>query len=91
MASPTTARPRQSRASRATGQAAKPTAKPSETPKVQPKPEIIVEAVPVTYHRPTVKFPDGKTVICAHKYLHETEKAAAACGRKIAALGAFVK
>jgi hypothetical protein len=65
---------------------------PSETPKPpEAKPEITVEPVPVTYYRPTVKMADGETVVCAHKYLHETEKAAAACGRKIAALGAFVK
>lgn len=55
------------------------------------KPEIKVEVVPVPYHRPTVTFPDGKTVMCRHPYLHESEKAAAACGRKIADRGEFVK
>ena len=66
--------------------AGKPAGKPEE-----PKPEIKLDEVPVTYHRPTVTFPDGRTVVCEHKYLHETAKAAAACGRKVAALGKFEK
>src|SRR5215472_13371098 len=64
-----------------------PDPQPQPEPKPEPKPEVTVEAVPVTYYRPTVKFPDGSVVVCEHKYLHENEKAGAACGRKIAALG----
>ncbi len=56
-----------------------------------PEPVITVEAVPVPYHRPTVVLPNGETIVCQHRYLHETEKAAAACGRRIAAAGAFIK
>lgn len=98
----TPAEPRQSRAARSAqlaavpaDQAPKDEPKPSETPKPKPQPrpqpEVTVEAVPVTYYRPTVKLPDGTTIVCEHKYLHENEKAAASCGRRIAALGAFVK
>jgi hypothetical protein len=64
---------------------------PEPQPEPEPKPDVTVEAVPVTYYRPTVKFPDGRVVVCEHKYLHENEKAGATCGRKIAALGKFVK
>jgi hypothetical protein len=64
---------------------------PAPAPEPAPEPVISVEAVPVTYYRPTVTMPGGETIVCAHKYLHENAKTAAACGRKIAAAGAFVK
>lgn len=64
----------------------------------EPEPGISIEPVPVTYYRPTVSLPKGyqgapeaRTVTCEHPYLHETEKSAAACGRRIAARGTFVK
>jgi hypothetical protein len=64
---------------------------PAPAPDPKPQPKITVEPVPVTYYRPTVVMPGGETIVCGHKYLHETEQTAAACGRKIAAAGAFVK
>jgi hypothetical protein len=63
----------------------------ADQPEPQPEPEITVEPVPVTYYRPTVTMPDGTTIACQHKYLHEGEKSAAACGRRIADRGEFVK
>lgn len=80
---------------------ASPTVKPTDAPKIEtqpgphaqpkPKPEISVEAVPVVYYRPKVTFPDGRVVECGHRYYHEHERAGLACGRKIAALGEFVR
>ncbi|HEV2372118.1 MAG TPA: hypothetical protein VGS19_08115 [Streptosporangiaceae bacterium] len=92
MAATTTAR--RSRAARAAEQAKadqQVSAVLSETPKPKPTAEVTVETVQVPYFRPSVKLPDGKVVVCEHKYLHENEKAASACGRRIAAAGAFVK
>ena len=57
----------------------------------KPKADITVDAVAVTYYKASVTFPDGRTVECEHRYLHEQEKYAAACGRKIATNGKFVK
>jgi hypothetical protein len=57
----------------------------------EPQPSIVVEAVAVQYWRPRVTMPDGQTIVCQHMYLHANERAAAQCGRKIAANGAFIK
>jgi hypothetical protein len=62
-----------------------------EQPAPEAKPEITVEIVQVPYHRPTVVLTDGSKIVCEHPYLHEQEKAAMACGRRMAAAGAFVK
>lgn len=47
--------------------------------------------MPVTYYQPSVKLPNGTILVCQHRYLHEHEKAAQACGRRMAALGYFMK
>jgi hypothetical protein len=65
---------------------------PAETPKPpDAKPTVTVTLVQVPYHRPEVTMPDGTVIVCLHRYLHETEKAAAACGRAIARAGKFVQ
>jgi hypothetical protein len=52
---------------------------------------IEIQEVKVKYFQPVVTMQDGTTISCEHKYLHENQKQAQACGRKIAANGAFVK
>jgi hypothetical protein len=59
------------------------------TAQLTPKAEI--EAVPVTYYRPKVTMPDGREIVCQHKYLHENPDAAQRCGRRMATAGKFVK
>jgi hypothetical protein len=51
---------------------------------------VDVEEVKVRYFRPVVTMQDGRKILCEHKYLHENQKQAEICGRKIAANGAFV-
>jgi hypothetical protein len=60
-------------------------------PPEPPQPEITVETVQRPYFKPVVTFPGGRKFECQHPYLHETESAGAQCGRRIAALGQFVK
>jgi len=103
MATTTTRRPAKGKADQAdqdqAQQQPQPAAEPQPQPEItEPEPGITVEPVPVTYYRPTVSLPAGylgvpeaRTVTCEHKYLHENEKLAAACGRKMAKAGAFVK
>jgi hypothetical protein len=45
-----------------------------------------VAAVPITYYRPSVEVGD-KSIVCEHKFIHETEKMAMACGRMMARAG----
>jgi hypothetical protein len=73
-------------------------AKPDATPAVKPEtPQPIIELteVPIIYIRPTVKMASGQTIQCKHPFAHENtpggRKSAMACGRKMAANGAWVK
>lgn len=78
-------------------QQAEATEQPKPAKGKQPKEyaKVRVEAIPVTYYRPAITIvtpqPDGSETIfhvteggCPHRYLHEHEKAAIACGRRIA-------
>lgn len=56
-----------------------------------PEPSMTIDPEPITFYRPKVTMPDGTVIACAHRWPHEHEKAAAACGRKIARLGRFEK
>ncbi|GAB3820217.1 hypothetical protein [Kribbella italica] len=73
-----------------------PAAAPKTEPKELPQPYALVdsESVPVPYYRPVVRVlttnADGsestELLECPHtRYLHENEKTAMACGRRLAA------
>jgi hypothetical protein len=58
---------------------------------LNPRAKIKIEEEPVPYYRPRVTMPDGRVIVCEHKYLHENPDRAQLCGRRIVAAGKFVK